>query len=241
MVRLGDQCPLQSVKLPRHITHLALGALFIGTLPLLSSFPNLVELHFTSKSPQEASTSMITHPTIRCLFISGISTLSFLALPALEHLQCEDITPENDVVSAFLSRSRCTLKTLNANIPYCDESFLELLRTQPSLCTLLVRPMRIHKHALFRKLSSPDFLPNLEHLSFPYVDVEAVKMIKARWYAPMRRLRTIVIIDGRSGDVAMDSMETMINEGLDVKVMDDPHRRMEVWLDPLMMESEDIL
>ncbi len=238
-VRLNE-FPLQSV--PNHITHLALSKLSIEELPLLSSFPNLVELHFTPMcfTQDAAPTSMITHPTIRCLSVSGISMLPFLTLPALEHLQYMEISWNNSVVSAFLSRSRCTLKTLLANMRYADESFLELLGSQPSLCRLTVDPIGDYSHAVIRKLSSLDFLPNLEHLSVHYID-DAVKMIRARWYAPTRHIRTFVIISSRPKDAVMDSMEAMINEGLDVKVMDGPHRHLEVWLDPLMKETEDIL
>ncbi|KAK0444735.1 hypothetical protein EV421DRAFT_1799307 [Armillaria borealis] len=240
-VRLDDQLPLQSV--PNHITHLALSNLSIEELPMLLSFPNLVELHFKVKySTQDAApTSTITHPTIRCLSVSGTSMLPFLTLPALEHFQYVDRIRANSVISAFLSRSRCTLKTLLANMRYDDELFLELLGSQPSLCRLLIDPIGdCNHHAVIRKLSSPDFLPNLEHLSFPYVDIEAVRMIRARWYTPTRRIRTFAIINTSSKVVFMDGMEAMINEGLDVKVAEGPRRR-ELWLDPLMTETEDVL
>ncbi len=232
--------PLQSV--PSHITHLALSKLSIEELPILLSFPNLVELHFKVRyfTQDAAPTSTIIHPTIRCLSVSGTSMLPFLTLPALEHFQYVDRIRVNSVVSAFLSRSRCTLKTLLANMRDGDESFLELLGSQPSLYRLLIDPIGDCNHAVIRKLSSPDFLPHLKHLSFPYVDVEVVRMIRTRWYNPMRRIRTFAIIDTNSKDVVLDSMEAMINEGLDVKVVEGP-RRTEGWLDPLMTETEDVL
>ncbi|KAK0207675.1 hypothetical protein IW262DRAFT_524866 [Armillaria fumosa] len=217
----SDNFPLQSA--PHHITHLALSGLSIKELPLLSSFPDLVELRFTANYFDQVATHAltITHPTIRCLSVSGTTMLPFLTLPALEHLHYVDTIRSNSVVSAFLSRSRCTLKTLVANMRYGDNGFLDLLESQPSLCRLLVDPIGDFNHALIRKLSSPEFLPNLEHLSFRYINVEAVKMIQARWYAPM-------------------SMQAMINEGLEVKVAEGLHVR-ELWLDPLMTETEGIL
>ncbi len=238
-VRLDD-VPLQSV--PNHITHLAISDISIEVLPMVLSFPNLVELRFKTRyfTQDAATTSTITHPTIRCLSVSSTAMLPFLTLPALEHFQYVDRIRVNSVVSAFLSRSRCTLKTLLANMRDGDESFLELLGSQPSLSRLLIDPIRDCNHAVIRKLSSPDFLPNLEHLSFPYVDVEVVRMIRARWYTPMRCIRTFAIIDSNSKDVVLDSMEEMINKGLDVKVVEGP-RRTEGWLDPLMTETEDVL
>ncbi|KAK0203199.1 hypothetical protein DFS33DRAFT_1345728 [Desarmillaria ectypa] len=241
MVRWDYKLPLQSV--PNHITHLALSSRPIEALPLLSSFPNLVELHFTSNYPsQEAPSSVITHPTIRCLFVSDISMLPFLALPALEHFQYKDRTENNSVVSAFLSRSRCTLKTLVSTMLYGD-SFLDLLGSQPSLRRLSVALIGDYHNAICQELSFPDFLPNLEHLTIAYLRkefcVKAVKMIRARWYAPMRRIRTFVIINTEPRNVAMDGMDAMINEGLDFKVVEGPYGK-EVWLDPLIMETEDI-
>ncbi|KAK0185081.1 hypothetical protein F5146DRAFT_1125423 [Armillaria mellea] len=230
-VQLDNDLSLQSI--PRHITYLTLSGLSMKELPSLSSFRNLVELRFEAGSVDQSANhaSTITHPTIRYLSVSGITMLPFLTLPALEHLRYVDTVRSNRVVSAFLSRSCCTLKPLAANMRYGDDWFLELLESQPSLSRLLVDPIGDFNHAVIRKLSSLEFLPNLEHLSFRHVNVEAVKMIRARWYAPMRRIRTFVIIDTASKEALMDSMQAMINEGLEVKAGEDL-REMKLWFDP---------
>ncbi|SJL17761.1 uncharacterized protein ARMOST_21322 [Armillaria ostoyae] len=177
-VRLVD-FPLQSV--PDHITHLALSKLSIEELPMLSSFLNLVELHFKAKyfTRDVAPTSTITHPTIRCLSVSG--TISLLG-------------DRHNVI--------------------CQE------------------------------LSSPDFLPNLEHLTMTWISKEfcvAAEMIRARWYTPMRRIRTFVVIRNVSEpkNVNVDAMQGMKDEGLDFKIVEDQHGK-EFWLDLLMTETEDV-
>lgn len=92
----SDNFPLQSA--PHHITHLALSGLSITELPLLSSFPDLVELRFTANYFDPVTTHFtITHPTIRCLSVSGITMLPFLTLPALEDLKYVDTIRSNSV------------------------------------------------------------------------------------------------------------------------------------------------
>ncbi|KAK0444703.1 hypothetical protein EV421DRAFT_2034743 [Armillaria borealis] len=242
-VRLDD-FPLQSV--PKHITHLALSILSIKELPVLLSFSNLVELRFMTKyfTQDAAPTSMVTHPTIRCLSVSGISMLPFLTLPALEHLRYDDRTEGSSVVSAFLSRSRCTLKTLVTGTTRHGDSFLELLESQPSLCRLSISFLGDHHNVICQELSSPDFLPNLEHLTMAHFKKEfcvAVKMIRARWYTPKRRIRTFVFIRNvlEPKNVNMDGMQAMKDEGLDFKVAEDQYGK-KFWLDPLMTETEDV-
>ncbi|PBK66851.1 hypothetical protein ARMSODRAFT_1086639 [Armillaria solidipes] len=244
-VRLDD-FPLQSV--PNHITHLALSKLSIEELPLmLSSFPNLVELHFKAKyfTQDAAPTSTITHPTIRCLSVSGTSMLPFLTLPALEYFQYGlDRTGDSSAVSAFLSRSRCTLKTLLTDAIRHSDSFLELLGSQPSLCRLSVSLLGDRHNVICQGLSSPDLLPNLEHLTMAWISKEfcvAAKMIRARWYTPMRRIRTFVVIRNVSEpkNVNVDAMQGMKDEGLDFKVVEDQHGK-EFWLDLLMTETGDV-
>ncbi|KAK0444737.1 hypothetical protein EV421DRAFT_367742 [Armillaria borealis] len=63
------------------------------------------------------------------------------------------------------------------------DSCLDLLTSQPSLCRLSIALVGDDHNAIYQKLSSPDFLPNLEHLTVTYLDVEfyvkAVKMIRS--------------------------------------------------------------
>ncbi|KAK0488501.1 hypothetical protein IW261DRAFT_1439727 [Armillaria novae-zelandiae] len=90
-----DNFAMQPV--PHHATHLALSRLSIKEVPVLSSSLNLVELHdFTPNGfPEDAApTSTITHPP-------------FVFSP---YLASSYRTQDNSAVSAFLSRSRCTLK-----------------------------------------------------------------------------------------------------------------------------------
>ncbi|PBK91751.1 hypothetical protein ARMGADRAFT_1013546 [Armillaria gallica] len=243
-VRSGD-FPLQSV--PNHITHLALSKLSIEELPMLLSFPNLVELHFKAKyfTRDVAPTSTIKHPTIRCLSVSGISILPFLTLPALEYFQCGlDRTEDSSPVFAFLSRSRCTLKTLLTDTMRYSDSFLDLLASQPSLCRLSVSLLGDRHHVICQELASPELLPNLEHLTLAWISEEfcvVAKMIRARWYTPMRRIRAFVVIRNvlEPKNVNIDGMQAMKDEGLDYKVVQGPCGK-EFWLDPLMMETEDV-
>ncbi|PBK91760.1 hypothetical protein ARMGADRAFT_1105214 [Armillaria gallica] len=225
IVLLNDKLPLQSV--PGHTTHLALSVLSIEKLPMLPLFPNPIELHFSLyHAPDSVTPIPITiHPTIRCLYIRGIRMLPFLALPALEHLHYQDICESSSIVSAFLSKSHCTLKTLTIDM-------------------LLALEGDDH-NAIYKKLISPDFLPNLEHLIMTSFDkefcVRAVKIIWARWSAPVRRIRTFVF-NTMIMSVHMVVMQAMIDEGLDFKVVDGRCGTYgkEAWLDPLMTEIEDV-
>ncbi|KAK0207697.1 hypothetical protein IW262DRAFT_1418887 [Armillaria fumosa] len=236
---------------PYHITHLALSRPSIeGLLPALPLFSNLIELRdFTPKYFAQSvapGTSPITHPTLRFLSVSGISILSFLTLPALECFQYSlDTTEDSSVVSAFLSRSRCTLKTLLAGCMPNTTSFLELLGSQRSLCRLSLSLRGDRHHVICQELSSPGFLPNLEHLTIAWINEEfciVAKMIRARWYAPSRRIQTFVVVRNALEPKNMDmgDIQVMKDEGLDFRVVEGQIER-EVWLDPLMMESEDVL
>lgn len=70
----------------------------------------------------------------------------------------------------------------------------------------------------------------------------AVKMIRAQWYAPMRHIQTFVVMHNalEQKNMNMDGMQAMKDEGLEFRVVEGQHDK-EVWLDPLMMESKDIL
>ncbi|KAK0457225.1 uncharacterized protein EV420DRAFT_513680 [Desarmillaria tabescens] len=198
-VRLGDSVALHSFVLPSHITHLSLSRLCVEDFPCLKLYPSLVELHFKSVHFYDGETPLtITHPTIRCLSVSGIYLLSFLILPALEDLRIQRSESNLYVVSAFLSQSGCSLKTLAIDVP-CDDRLSGLLGTQPSLqgLSIMSHPHYRSLDLVYRRLACPDFLSNLERFRIIYADdlyPQAVHMIRARWYAPIRRLRNFVVV-----------------------------------------------
>ncbi|KAG7444109.1 uncharacterized protein BT62DRAFT_252026 [Guyanagaster necrorhizus] len=146
----------------RHLTHLSATITHISDIEHIMSFPSLVECHLSVHKPIFQSSSPIRFMSERIIRFSTNSTqiLDTLTLPMLQELKIVGCRAECGLLTAFLLRSACKLRSLitdtSSGLRLDDLSSVEKLTVHVNRENIVF--------SLFHQLMCPRVLPEMREL-----------------------------------------------------------------------------